>query len=102
MVPQITLSEKPDEMTFSAVQQLTDIINSLPQRDYAAGMSNSSTIVISLSEENGIIDILQPEPFAIAKSLIELRVGPRTAHYAWRLYRSYRNLGDWGLNRITY
>lgn len=92
------ISDKP--VAFKVVQRLVDHIQALPDRDGAP--TSDFDFVKSLAEENGFQEYRFPEEFAISAAMKDLDVGPRTAHYAWRLYKRYRSTGDWDAGAINY
>ena len=96
----LKISDKP--ITFKAVQALIDHIQSLPDRDSPPASDHTFCIVKSLAEENGFTEYRVPEELAISNAMKELRVGPRTAHYGWRLYKRYRSTGSWDAGAINY
>lgn len=89
-------------MSFKAVQVLIDHINALPERDVSPVMNNNFCIIKSLAEENGFQDFHLPEERAVSAAMKDLKVGPRTAHYGWRLYKNYRSTGDWNARSVSY
>lgn len=97
---ELKISDEP--IKFKAVQALIDHIQSLPDRDVPPASDHSFCIVKSLAEENGFTEYRAPEELAISKAMKKLRVGPRTAHYGWRLYKRYRSTGDWDTGAINY
>lgn len=97
---QLKTSEQP--VTFKAVQALIDHIQALPDRDVPPASDHNFCIVKSLAEENGFLEYRAPEEFAVSDALKGLKVGPRTAHYGWRLYKRYRSTGAWDAGAINY
>jgi len=94
------MSDKP--VTFKAVQTLIDYIQALPDRDFIPATDLNYCIVKSLAEENGFYRLTAPEERAILRAMKNLKVGPRTAHYGWRLYKRYRATGAWDPAAISY
>jgi len=84
------------------VQKIERLITDIPSRDKAANKTQSFRIIKSLAEENGIHNFDDIQTKTIAAVLCENLAGPRTAHYVWRIYRSYRTTADWGEERISY
>ena len=97
---QFKTSENPT--TFKAVEKLISHITALPDRDFLPASDIQHCIVKSLAEENGFRVFNAPEEFAVSEAMKTLRVGPRTAHYGWRLYKRYRSTGDWDAAAISY
>ena len=91
-----------DSVKFKAVKRLIDHIQALPDRDFPPASDHNFCIVKSLAAENGFRTFKAPEEFAIFRAMRDLRVGPRTAHYGWRLYKRYRATGDWDAAAISY
>ena len=87
---------------FKAVYALIDLITALPDRDDPPASDHDFCIVKSLAEENGFRVLRTPEEYAIFAAMKDLRVGPRTAHYGWRLYRRYRTTGTFDAAAINY
>lgn len=88
--------------SFKAVYSLVDLIMALPDRDAPSASDHNFCIVKSLAEENGFRVLRTPEEHAISAAMQELKVGPRTAHYGWRLYKRYRTTGDWDAGAVSY
>lgn len=97
---QIKTSNEP--ITFKAVEKLISYIRALPDRDFIPASDIEYCIVKSLAEENGFGSFNAPEEFAVSEAMKSLKVGPRTAHYGWRLYKRYRSTGDWDAAAISY
>ena len=87
---------------FKAVYALVDLITALPDRDTPPASDHNFCIVKSLAEENGFRILRTPEEFAIFRAMKDLKVGPRTAHYGWRLYKRYRTTGIFDAGAINY
>ena len=87
---------------FPAVQRLIKEINALPKRDSSPDEGTAEFIVQSLAHENGFKGLWTPEERAIGAALIQLQLGPRAAHYGWRLYKRYRATACWDVDRIEY
>lgn len=87
---------------FKAVYALVDLITALPNKDTPPASDYNGCIVKSLAEENGFQALRTPEEFAIFAAMKDLNVGPRTAHYGWRLYRRYRITGAFDSDVINY
>jgi len=98
----VDLNRSDDPIKFKAVNRLIDHIQALPNRDFPPASDHDFCIVKSLAAENGFRTLKAPEEFAISKAMRDLRVGPRTAHYGWRLYKRYRSTGDWDAAAISY
>ena len=88
--------------THKVVETLIRSIKALPDRDFPPASDLQDCIVKSLAEENGFSALKAPEEFAIFEAMKNLRVGPRTAHYGWRLYKRYRTTGDWDAGAVSY
>ena len=84
------------------VETLIRSIKALPDRDFPPASDIDYCIVTSLAEENGFSAFKAPEEFAIFEAMKNLRAGPRTAHYGWRLYKRYRTTGDWDVSAVSY
>ena len=93
-------SENP--VTFKVVEALIEHIKALPNRDFLPASDHEFCIVKSLAEENGFNGYRASEEFAVSEAMKNLNVGPRTAHYGWRLYKRYRSTGDWDVAAISY
>lgn len=98
----IATLERPHSNVFPAINKIVDAIKSQPMRDHALGDVAADYIVKSMAEENGFYDLLTPEERAFANMLRRLSVGPRAAHYGWRLYARYRQSGNIALDSVNY
>jgi len=98
----VRLKTTDEPITLKAVEKLISHIKALPERDSLPATDLKICIVKSLAEENGFEALKAPEEFAIFQAMKNLKVGPRTAHYGWRLYKRYRSTGDWDAASISY
>ena len=96
------LKTSNEPTTFKAVEKLISHISALPDRDFVPASDIEHCIVKSLAEENGFQAFKAPEELAVSEAMKSLKVGPRTAHYGWRLYKRYRSTGDWDAAAISY
>ena len=87
---------------FPAVQKLIAAINALPVRDRSQDAQTAEYVMQSLAHENGFQGLWTPEERAVGSAFITLRLGPRAAHYGWRLYKRYRATGAWDVDRVGY
>ena len=87
---------------FPIVQKLIQAIEALPQRDYSKDPETAEFVMQSLAHENGFQGLWTPEERAMGSAFITLRLGPRAAHYGWRLYKRYRATGAWDVDRLGY
>ena len=95
------LAKKPTS-GFPVVNQISDAIEAQPYRDQALNDTEARIIVTSAAEENGFFDVWTPEGRAVWAALRRLNCGPRSAHYGWRLYKSYRHGGQVDTETVTY
>lgn len=103
MMPLVQSSQsRKSSVPFKAVYALVDLITALPDRDAPPASDHNFCIVQSLAEENGFRVLRTPEEFAISAAMKDLKVGPRTAHYGWRLYKRYRTTGTFDAGAINY
>ncbi len=96
-----TLERSPGTV-FPAINKIIEAIKAQPMRDHALGDVAADYIVKSMAEENGFYNLLTPEERAFANMLRRLAVGPRAAHYGWRLYARYRQSGHIALESVNY
>ncbi|WP_026942779.1 hypothetical protein [Hellea balneolensis] len=94
--------DRPQGTAFPAITKIIEAIKAQPMRDHALGDIAADYIVKSMAEENGFANLLTPEERAFATMLRRLAVGPRAAHYGWRLYAKYRQSGDIALESVNY
>lgn len=90
------------ETSLPVVVKIIAFLSILPDRDYSPNNARAKSVTYSLAEENDVTIITGHDSQTIANLLIELQIGPRTAHYVWRSYKLYQQTGDWGLDRISY
>ena len=94
--------ERPQSTGFPAINKIVEAIRAQPQRDRAPGDIAANYIVRAMAEENGFITLWTAEEKAFAKMLRSLAVGPRAAHYGWRLYAKYRQSGHIAVDAVAY
>lgn len=94
--------ERPAGSAFPAINKIVEAIKAQPMRDHALGDVAADYIVKSMAEENGFANLLTPEERAFAAVLRRLAVGPRAAHYGWRLYAKYRQSGHIAVEAVSY
>ena len=87
---------------FSVVNRLIAAIRDLPQRDWSGSTLGASYAVNALGQEEGFSGNHTPEERAVATALKRIFCGPRSAHYAWRLYARYKESGQLNPLNITY
>lgn len=90
------------ETGFPTVDKLIAVIQDLPHRDWSNTIMGASYAVNALGQEAGFDRHKTPEERAVASALKRIFCGPRTAHYAWRLYARYRQGGQLSARNITY
>ena len=93
---------KPAMIKFPVVTKIVEAIKAQPLRDRAMGEVAAAYIVKSMAEENGFPAFQTPEERAVWAALRRLNCGPRSAHYGWRLYKSYRHGGQVDTETVTY
>lgn len=97
-----TSKTAPVHSCFPATQKLISIIQDLPDHDTSIDEDTARFVVKSLAFENGFENLWTPEERSVDNALTKLQVGPRTAHYGWRLYKRYRASGGWDVDLIGY
>jgi len=93
---------RPKKEAFPVITKIINAVNDQTPAERPYGNILVYDVVKSMAEENGFNAFRTAEERELAAALRSLSCGPRAAHYAWRLYRRYRQSGDIALDAISY